>query len=344
MAIRAWGVGGDANINNLQKAAILMIALGPELSSKVFKYLTDDEIESISMEIASMPRVEADIRDQVIDEFHTMAVAHNYIVTGGVEYARELLERALGVPKAKEIMQRLTANLQVRPFEFIRKADPAQVINYLQNEHPQTIALILAYLHPEQSALILGALPPEQQADVAKRIATMDRTSPEVIDDVERVLEQKLSSLVMGDYTVVGGVEALVQVLNNADRATERSILEDLEVSDPELAEEIKRRMFVFENIVILDDRSIQRVLREVDLNHDLPLALKAASDEVKQKIYNNISKRAAEMLRENIEYLGPVRLRDVEEAQQRIVAIIRRLEESGEIVIARGQGDEIIV
>ncbi|HEY8450560.1 MAG TPA: flagellar motor switch protein FliG [Bacillota bacterium] len=335
---------GREPLKNRQKAAILMITLGPELSSAVFQHLSEEEIEQLTLEIAAIQRVGPEVRELVLEEFRHMALAQDYIAKGGIEYARELLERALGSQRALEILERLTSNLQVRPFEFMRKTDPAQLINYLQNEHPQTIALILAYLQPDQAAMILGALPADRQADVARRIAIMDRTSPEVIREVERVLERKLATLMTQDYTMAGGVSTLVQVLNNVDRSTERSIMESLEVNDPELAEEIKKRMFVFEDIVLLDDRSVQRVLRDVDFNEDLPLALKAASEEVRQKIFHNVSKRAADTLRENIEFLGPVRLRDVEEAQQRIVAVIRRLEEEGEIVIARGQGDEIIV
>lgn len=226
----------------------------------------------------------------------------------------------------------------------MRRADPLQILNFIQQEHPQTIALILAYLHPEQAAVVLSGLPPERRADVARRLALMERTSPELIREVERVLERKLSSVLGEEGTVAGGLQAVVQVLNNVDRGTERSIMEVLEVTDPELAEEIKKRMFVFEDIVLLDDRSLQRVLREVDLNEDLPLALKAVSEDVKQKIFRNLSQRAVEILQENLSYLGPVRLRDVEEAQQKIVNIIRRLEEEGEIVIARGGQDEVVV
>lgn len=272
-----------------------------------------------------------------------MAMAKEYLSSGGLDYAREVLEKALGSEKAVSIINRLTSSLQIRPFDFARKTDPAQLLNFIQNEHPQTIALIMAYLHPDQSAAILSALSPDRQVEVAKRIATMDRTSPDVLKDVERILERKLSSLVTQDFTAAGGVESIVEVLNRVDRTTERTIIENLEVQNPELAEEIKRRMFVFEDIVMLDDRSLQLVLREIE-SKDLALALKAASGEVAGKVYKNMSKRASEMLREEIEYMGPVRIRDVEEAQQKIVNVIRRLEESGEIVVSRGKGDEIIV
>ncbi|QIA28216.1 flagellar motor switch protein FliG [Thermaerobacter sp. PB12/4term] len=327
-----------------RKAAILMISLGPELAARVFRYLREEEIEQLTLEIANTDRVAPEQRLAVLEECRDLALAHAYIAQGGIDYARELLVQALGHQRAAEVINRLTSTLQVRPFEFVRRADPLQILNFIQQEHPQTIALILAYLHPEQAAVVLSGLPPERRADVARRLALMERTSPELIREVERVLERKLSSVLGEEGTVAGGLQAVVQVLNNVDRGTERSIMEVLEVTDPELAEEIKKRMFVFEDIVLLDDRSLQRVLREVDLNEDLPLALKAVSEDVKQKIFRNLSQRAVEILQENLSYLGPVRLRDVEEAQQKIVNIIRRLEEEGEIVIARGGQDEVVV
>lgn len=325
-----------------QKAAVLLIALGPEISAQVFKFLREDEIEKITLEIANQRKVTQDQKDRVLTEFHSLAMAKQYISSGGLDYAREVLEKAMGSEKASVIINRLTSSLQIRPFDFARRTDPAQLLNFIQNEHPQTIALIMSYLHPDQAAVILSALPSDRQVDVAKRIATMDRTSPEVLKDVERILERKLSSMSMQDFTAAGGVESIVEVLNRVDRTTERTIIENLEVQNPELAEEIKRRMFVFEDIVMLDDRSMQLVLREVD-SKDLALALKASSPEVAGKVYKNMSKRAAETLREEIEFMGPVRIRDVEEAQQKIVNAIRRLEESGQIVVARGKGDEII-
>lgn len=266
-----------------------------------------------------------------------------YISQGGINYAKEILEKALGSTKAMEVINRLTATLQVRPFDFARKADPNQILNFIQNENVQTIALVLSYLQFEQAAAILSSLPQEKQAEVARRIAVMDSTSPEVITQIERVLEQKLSATVTQDYTNAGGIESIVQILNGVDRGTERTILDSLEIQDPELAEEIKKRMFVFEDIVNVDNRSIQRIVRDID-NADLQLALKVASEEVRDVIFRNMSKRMAETFREEMEYMGPVRLRDVEEAQTRIVGTIRRLEESGEIIIARGGGDDIIV
>ncbi|MDD4601697.1 Flagellar motor switch protein FliG [bioreactor metagenome] len=330
-------------IGNKQKAAILLIALGPQISAQIFKHLREEDIEKLTLEIANQRKITQEQKDRVLAEFHQMALAKEYISSGGLEYARDILEKALGAEKAVSIINRLTASLQIRPFDFARKTDPAQLLNFIQNEHPQTIALIMAYLHPDQAGVILSALPPDRQVDVAKRIATMDRTSPDVLKDVERILERKLSSLATQDFTAAGGVDAIVDVLNRVDRTTERTIIENLEVQNPELAEEIKKRMFVFEDIVLLDDRSLQLVLREID-SKDLALALKASSGEVADKVYKNMSKRAAEMLREEIEYMGPVRIRDVEEAQQKIVNVIRRLEESGEIIVSRGKGDEIIV
>ncbi|MCL5039246.1 MAG: flagellar motor switch protein FliG [Firmicutes bacterium] len=327
-----------------QKAAILLISLGPELSARVFKQLGDEEIEELTLEIASVRKVGQEARDKVLEEFHQMLLAQEYLNQGGIDYAKDVLERALGTQKAIEILDRLTASLQVRPFDFVRKADPSQLLNFIQNEHPQTIALIISYLQPEQASVILSALPPDRQSDVARRVALMDRTSPDVIREVEKVLERKLSSIVTQDYTTAGGLESLVDILNRVDRGTEKKIMEALELDDPELAEEVKKRMFLFEDIVLLDNRSIQRVLREVDLSKDLPMALKVASEEVKAKVFKNMSKRAVDNLQENIDFLGPVRLRDVEEAQQKIVNIIRRLEEQGEVIIARGGGDEIVI
>ena len=242
-----------------------------------------------------------------------------------------------------DVISRLTASLQVKPFEFVRKTDAAQLLNFIQDEHPQTIALILSYLSPAQAALIISALPPDRQSDVAKRIAVMDRTSPEVIKEVEKVLESKLASLVNQDYTIIGGVDAVVEILNTVDRGTEKHIMETLEIEEPELADEIRKKMFVFEDILLLDDRAIQRVLRDVD-NGDLAIALKGSNEEVQNAIFNNLSKRLAVMIKEDMEFMGPVRMKDVEEAQQKIVNIIRKLEDSAEIVISRGGGDEIIV
>ena len=323
------------NINGVQKAAILLIALGPDKSANVFKHLKEDEIEQLTLEIANTRSVSPAIKDSILDEFYEVCLAQQYIAEGGITYAKDLLEKALGAERAKDVIGKLTASLQVRPFEFVRKTDASQLLNFIQDEHPQTIALILSYLSPGQASAIISALAPEKQTDVAKRIAQMDRTSPDVIKEVEKVLEQKLSSLVNQDYTI--------DILNTVDRGTEKHIMESLEIEDPELADEIRKKMFVFEDILSLDDRSVQRVLREVD-NNELAVALKGSNEEVQNLIFNNLSKRLATMIKEDMDFMGPVRLKDVEEAQQKIVNIIRKLEDSAEIIISRGGGDEIVV
>lgn len=332
-----------SNLTGKQKAAILLITLGPEYSALIFKHLSEDEVEEITLEIANMKKVDAETKDRVMEEFYEVCVAQEYISEGGIGYAKEVLEKALGSDKAIEVINRLTASLQVRPFDFARKADPSQLMNFIQNEHPQTIALILSYLDSAKAAQIVSGLSPETQSEVAKRIATMDRTYPEVIKEVELVLEKKLSNLVTQDYTKAGGIQSVVDILNSVDRGTEKYIMENLEMSDPELAEEIKKRMFVFEDIITLDSTGIQRFIREVD-NTDLAVALKGSTDEVKEVILSNMSKRMAEMISEDMEFMGPVRLRDVEESQQKVVNVIRKLEEAGEIIISRGGGDELIV
>jgi len=332
-----------SDLDGLQKAAVLLIALGPEKSSMIFKHLREDEIEQLTLEIANTRSISSQVKEDILNEFYQICLAQQYIAEGGINYAKELLEKALGTEKAMEVISKLTSSLQVRPFEFVRKTEPAQLLNFIQDEHPQTIALILSYLPANQAAQVVSALSLEKQADVAKRIAKMDRTSPDVIKEVEHVLERKLSSLVNQDYTIIGGVDAIVDILNTVDRSTEKHILENLEIEDPELADEIRRKMFVFEDILLLDDKTIQRVLREVD-NNDIAIALKGANEEVQNAIFNNMSKRLVVMTKENMEFMGPVRLKDVEEAQQKIVSVIRRLEDAGEIVIARGGGDEIVV
>ena len=333
----------EQELSGIQKAAILLISLGPEKSATIFKHLKEDEIEQLTLEIANTRSVSPQTKEEIINEFYEVCLAQQYNAEGGIGYAKELLEKALGSEKAMAVISKLTSSLQVRPFEFIRKTEPAQLLNFIQDEHPQTIALILSYLSAQQSAQVISALPPEKQADVAKRIAQMDRTSPDVIKEVERVLERKLASLVNQDYTIIGGVDAIVDILNSVDRGTEKHIVESLEMEEPELADEIRRKMFVFEDILLLDDRTVQRVLRDVD-NNDLSVALKSANEEVKGLIFNNLSKRLATMIQEDMEFMGPVRMKDVEEAQQKIVNVIRKLEDSGEIVIARGGGDELVV
>jgi flagellar motor switch protein FliG len=331
------------DLNGVQKAAVLLITLGPEKSAEIFKHLKEEEIEELTLEIANTRSITPEIKEEVINEFYQVCLAQQYIAEGGIGYAKELLEKALGDERAADVITKLTASLQVRPFEFIRKTEPSQVLNFIQDEHPQTIAMILSYLSSAQAALILGALSAEMQADVAKRIALMDRTSPDVVKEVERVLERKLSSLINQDYTVAGGVDAIVAILNAVDRRTEKRIMESLEIDEPELADDIRKKMFVFEDILLLDNRSIQRVLRDVE-NSTLSVALKSTNEEVQNVIFTNMSQRLAAMIKEDMDYMGPVRMKDVEEAQQQIVGIIRKLEDAGEIVISRGGGDDLVV
>ena len=321
-----------------EKAAMLLITLGPEKAAKIFKYLKEDEIEQLTLEIANIRAISPQDKQNVLNEFYEICIAQQYIAEGGIDYAKQILEKALGAESAMEVINRLTVSLQVRPFDFARKTEASQLINFIQSEHPQTIALILSYLRPSQASGVLAALGPEKQADVARRIALMDRASPDVIKSVEREFEKKLSSLVTEDYTMVGGIDSIVEIINLVDRGTEKNIMDD-----PELAETIKKKMFVFEDILSLDNRSIQRILREVD-NHELAVALKGSNEEVKEAIFSNISQRLATMIAEDLEYMGPKRIKEIEEAQQNIVNIIRKLEETGEIVISRGGGDEIIV
>ncbi|MBS5925659.1 MAG: flagellar motor switch protein FliG [Clostridium sp.] len=334
----------DAKLSGVQKAAILFITLGPEVSSGILKKLPEAEIQKITYEIANITSVTSEQREGILNEFLQINKARDYIIEGGMDYARELLSKALGPHRANEILEKVSeATQQYRPFSIARKADAHQLLNVITYEHPQTIALILCYLQPEKAAQVMAELPEETQSEVAYRIATMSTTSPMVIKEIEKVLESKLSSVVRTEMTTLGGVETLVDILNQVDRTTERNITESLEREDAELADRVKSSMFVFEDIITLDDVAIQRILREVEAK-DLALALKGCSEEVAEVIYKNQSKRAAASLKEDMEFLGPVRLMDVEKAQQGIVAIIRRLDEAGEIIISRGGEDAIIV
>lgn len=337
------GASHKKTLTGRQKAAIFLVTLGSEVSSEIFKHLREEEIETLTFEIARVEVVEPEDRDKVLMEFQDLMMAKDFITSGGIDYAKDLLEKSVGSQRATEIINKLTSSLQVRPFDFVRKTDPAHLLNFIQNEHPQTIALILAYLDSNKSSNILSQLDHEKQAEVAKRIANMDRTSPDVLREVERVLEKKLSTLASEDFTTAGGIDTIVEILNLVDRTTERTILETLEEEDPDLAEEIKKKMFVFEDIVLLSDKDIQKVLREVD-STELAKALKGVNSEVQDKIFRNMSKRAAAVLKEDMDFMGPVRLKDVEEAQQKIVSIIRRLEDSGEIIVARAGEDELVV
>lgn len=328
---------GKTALKGVAKAAALLVALGPEASSKVLKSMKESEIETLTASVASLDGLTSDQAHTVVEEAHQTALAQQYITNGGMAYAREMLSRALGPEKAEEVLDRVVVAHPPAPFGFLRRSDPKQLAGFLQNEHPQTIALILSHLSPTQAALVLTNLGDDLQADVARRIATMDRTPPEIVARVEEVMLRRLSSLLSQDALHVGGTSYLVQLLTTVDRVTEKHILDRLARTDPELADEVKKLLFTFDDLISLDDRSIQRVLREVD-TRDLALALKAARDDLKEHIFGNMSQRAAETLREEIQYLGPVRIRNVEEAQQRIVGIVRRLEEAEEIVVARGE------
>lgn len=332
------------NLTGVQKAAILFITLGPEASAHIIKKLPEREIQKITFEIANITSVKPDERQEILDEFIEMNQAKDYLIEGGIEYARTLLGKALGNQRAGEILDKVTeATQQFRPFSIARKADAHQLLNVIQNEHPQTIALVLCYLQPDKSAQILSSLPEELQAEVAYRVATMSNTSPMVVKEIEKVLDSKLSSVIRTESAISGGIPALVDILNQVDRTTEKNITESLEREDAELAEKIKESMFVFEDIITLDDVSVQRILREVDTK-ELALALKGCSEAVQELIFRNQSKRAATALKEDMEFLGPVRLMDVEKSQSKIVSIIRRLDEAGEIIMSRGGEDAIVV
>jgi flagellar motor switch protein FliG len=334
----------EGKLNGVQKAAILFITLGPEASAAIIKKLPEREIQRITYEIANITSVKPDVKDEILREFIEMNKAKDYLIEGGLDYARDILSKALGSQRAKEILDKVAEETeQYRPFAIARKADSHQLLSVINSEHPQTIALILCYLQSDKAGQILSSLPEELQSEVAYRIATMSNTSPMVIKEIEKVLNSKLSSVVRSDVTVIGGVETIVDILNQVDRTTEKNITEGLEKEDTELAEKVKESMFVFEDIITLDDVSIQRVLREVE-SKELALALKGCSEEVAGVIFKNQSKRASASLKEDIEFLGPVRLMDVEKSQQKIVSVIRRLDESGEIVLSRGGEDAIIV
>lgn len=326
-----------------RKAAILLLTLDQETSRQVLHRLPDDEMEILGQEIAVLGEVSSAESRQVLEEFLELYQARSRILEGGISSVQHLIEQAFGPERAAGLLQRVTGAAGSRPFSFMWQTDPEQLAGYFQHEHPQTIALVLAYLVPEQAGAVLAALPEELQAEVILRLASLDRTSPEVLEEVEDALRLRFREVETLDYQVAGGVEAAAAILNRVDGSTEKSIMDAIERADPALAEEIKRRLFVFDDLVNLDDRSIQRIIREVDVK-DLALALKGASETVKTTIFRNMSQRAATMVKDEIEYMGPVRLRDVENAQAQIVAVVRRLEEAGEIIVTTGRGDEIVV
>jgi flagellar motor switch protein FliG len=333
----------DLNLTGAQKAAALLITLGPDAASAILRHFEDSEIEVLTYEIAQMGRVPSGVKEKIIEECYHMSFVAEGIDSGGVEYARDMLSRAMGSQKAREFIDRIRMRTEGSSFDFLDEADPSQLANSLKHEHPQTIALILSHLNANKAASVITNLDEHLQGDVASRIAIMDRVSPDVIKEVEAGMKSKLSSLLTQDYATAGGVQSLVNILHQVNRGTEKLIMDTLDEGQPQLAEEVRQKMFVFENIVTLDDRAVQRILRDVD-NKDLILALKGASEEVKNLIFRNLSKRAADLLREDLAISGPVRLRNVEAAQQNIVNVIRRLEAAEEIVVSRGGEDDVIM
>ncbi len=325
-----------------QKAAAVIIALGTDSASRIYKYLREDEVEQLTLEIARMSRLDSKELDGILDDFYQLCLTQKVVTEGGAEYARSVLEKAYGAQQATSLLNRVTKSLRSKAFEFLRKADYKNLLTMIQNEHPQTIALILSYANPDQAATVIAELPKEKQVDVVQRIATMDRASPEVIHIVENNLAAKFSNVLSIDFTKFGGVSYVADIMNNMDRGNEKYIFDELNRRDAELSEDIRKKMFVFEDISSMDDMSIQRFLREVD-SKDLVFALKGANQEVADVIFKNMSKHMTEIVQSDLEYTHNVRLRDVEDAQQRIVGVIRRLENEGELVISKGGKDEII-
>lgn len=325
-----------------QRAAAVIISLGAETASNVYKYLSEDEIEQLTIEISGLKKITNDETEQVLNNFYQMCLTQKVIAEGGIEYAKNVLEKAFGAQQATTLLERVTNSLRMKSFEFIRKADYKNLMAIIQNEHPQTIALILSYATADQASTIISELPKEKQIEVVERIAKMESASPEVIKLVEKNLEIKFSSIVSVDFTEIGGVNYIADVMNHMDRSNEKYIFDELSKKDEGLSDEIRKRMFVFEDITILDDMSIQRFLRDVD-SKDLVLAIKGSNQEVSNLIFKNMSQRQAETIKSDLEFTHNVRLRDVEESQQRIVAIIRRLEEEGELIIMKGGKDEVI-
>lgn len=329
--------------SGLKKAAILMITLGSEASSQIMKMLPDNIIQKISYEIANIDYVKPEERDMIVNEFIEMQQAREYIIDGGIDYAKNLLNKALGPQRAKEVIDMLNQiQLRERPFDIARKADIRQLTNLLLGEQPQTVALILCYMQPEKAADVLAEFPIEQQTQIAERIGTISHTSPSIIEKIEKVIENKFSNYVENNTEAVGGVQTLVEILNSVGRSTEKNIIQVLEERQPELANEVKANLFTFEDIITLERSDVQKVLRQVDKD-DLLLALKGVADEIKDFVYSNLSNRQVETMKEDMQFLGPTRLSQVEEAQQSVVAVIRKLDEQGEIYLRRGESDVII-
>ncbi len=332
----------DFELTGPEKAAILLISMGVETASGVLRYLTDSEVEQISLEIARMRNVPANIVEQVLREFNHLTMARQYVAQGGLRIARELLMQTLGPERAEEVLSRIEATIEVSAFHLLQTVETSQLINFIQNEHPQTAALILAHLKPKKAADIIAELPPDMQTEIMYRLATMGKTSPELLRDIEEVIRQQMGAVFGTTLSTSGGIDTVVSILNAVNKTTERNILEALQERDVELAAQIKSKMFVFDDLINLTDRDLQVVLTEVDQN-DLVLALKAASPELKEKILRNVSERAAAIIEEELELLGPVRVSDVEQAQQRILEVVQRLEEQEEITISRGNEDLIV-
>jgi len=333
------------DLTSFEKAAVVLIALGKEKSAIVMRGLPEREIERLTAAIAGLRNIDPTVELEILKEFYTMIQASEYLNQGGIEFAKEVLEESLGSTRAERIIKKIQETLHPGGFDLLKDVDPIHLIEFIRNEHPQTIALILSQLTPGQAAQILCQLPEDVQTDVAMRVATMEKISPEIIGEIEGVLDVHLRDVISGNLSVSGGVNAIASIMNLVDRATEKSILGNLEMENPELTSSIKNLMFVFEDLLILDDRGIQLVLKEVDTK-ELSIALKAASEELKEKIFHNVSDRVASMIKEEMDFAGPTRLSVVEESQQRIVEIVRRLEEEQQIVIARGgtEGGEVFV
>ena len=333
-----------SQMTNSQKIAALLIILGPATATEVLKNIPDEDlIEQVTIDIASFKKVPRDILDEILGEFHGLFQANKYLSSGGMSYAKKLLEQAYGPDRAGAILDKLMVSMQTNPFQFFNEADPGQLATSFQNENPQLVALVLAYLKPEKAAAVLNSLPLQIQAAVALKIAEMDRTNPEILSEIEKIIESKFSAVVTQDFSQAGGVEVLANIINRSDRNTEKTIMESLESQNIEIAEKVRELMFVFEDLIKLDDKSIQRLLREIETK-DLAMALKGANNDVKDKIYKNMSERASSMLKDDMEYMGPVRAREVQESQSKIVAVIRALEATGEIVIIReGVEDDFI-
>ena len=332
----------DGELAPAKKVALVLASMGAETASSIYKHLSDDDVESISVELARMEYHSIDVVEEVLNEFYELCLTQKVVTEGGLDYARSVLEKAFGAEAADTLLNRITKQLETKSFDFVRKADYKNLLAIVQNEHPQTIALILSYARTDQASAILSELPKEKRVEVVERIANMDRASPEVVKAIEGSLEKKFATLASSDSMEVGGISYVAEIMNNVDRATEKYIFDELSARDQKLADLIKQKMFVFEDIVRLDAKDIQEFVKQVD-SKDLAVAIKGSTQEVAECIFANISSRARENLQADIEYLHNVRMRDVDEAQQRIVGIIRRLEQEGAITITRGGGDEII-